>query len=328
MANPYTEVSISNYNANPPADDGSETSDNQITWAKHKTKLSDPIKTAYESTQTNITTAFAKVPFIDKVSVSGAHTQAAGDRGKMYDCTNSPTITLLAAATAGAGFTFGVINTGSGTVTLDGNGAETINGSATLTLAPDTGGMFVCDGSNWVGFYTYDLINLGITASVAEINALDVASISGYDAGVLHYIYSDGPSSTQFDIDANIGATFESVGPTSSGATNIWSVLDSVPLGALAVKLKIFTLLTGSTNTDLYSVSVYARKTGGAASVATETQIVYERFTNYSGSNESTGGVTHVTIPIDASGRFDLAYSTTGTSPSVTCHAYVEGFIV
>lgn len=63
--NPYTEVTITGYNTNPPPDDGSETSDNEITWAKHKTKLSDPLKTAIETTQSNITTAFDSTPNTD-----------------------------------------------------------------------------------------------------------------------------------------------------------------------------------------------------------------------------------------------------------------------
>ena len=59
MANPYTSVSISGYNANPPSDDGTQASQNEVEWAKHKDKLGDPLKTAIESIDTNVTTAFA-----------------------------------------------------------------------------------------------------------------------------------------------------------------------------------------------------------------------------------------------------------------------------
>jgi len=59
MANPYTSVSISNYNASPPVDDGSETTANQVAWDTIKTKLPDPIKTLAESINTNITSAFS-----------------------------------------------------------------------------------------------------------------------------------------------------------------------------------------------------------------------------------------------------------------------------
>lgn len=53
---PYSEVSITGYNSNPPEDDGTQASSNEVSWAKHKTKIGDPLKTAIETTQTNITT--------------------------------------------------------------------------------------------------------------------------------------------------------------------------------------------------------------------------------------------------------------------------------
>ena len=58
--NPYTSQSISNYNASPPPDDGTTTSANQLSWAKHKTKLADPIKTLAENVNSAVSAAFAK----------------------------------------------------------------------------------------------------------------------------------------------------------------------------------------------------------------------------------------------------------------------------
>lgn len=58
MANPYTSVSISGYNANPPSDDGTQASQNEVQWSKHKTKLGDPLKTAIETINTNVSSAF------------------------------------------------------------------------------------------------------------------------------------------------------------------------------------------------------------------------------------------------------------------------------
>lgn len=53
----YTEVTISSYNANPPTDDGSTGASNEITWAGIKTKLGDPINTAFASVNTNVASA-------------------------------------------------------------------------------------------------------------------------------------------------------------------------------------------------------------------------------------------------------------------------------
>ena len=58
MSVTYSTTSITGYNATPPSDDGSQTAANQLEWAKHKTKLGDPIKTAFETSETNTATAF------------------------------------------------------------------------------------------------------------------------------------------------------------------------------------------------------------------------------------------------------------------------------
>ena len=60
MANPFTQSTISNYNSNPPPDDNTTGNNNIVEWDKHKTKLSDPIKTAFESSESNTFSAFAK----------------------------------------------------------------------------------------------------------------------------------------------------------------------------------------------------------------------------------------------------------------------------
>ena len=55
----YSSVTVSNYNQTPPSDDGSQTSANKAKWATIKTKLSDPLKTAIESINTNVASAFS-----------------------------------------------------------------------------------------------------------------------------------------------------------------------------------------------------------------------------------------------------------------------------
>jgi len=58
--NPYTSVSISGYNTNPPPDDGTTGADNQLKWSKHKDKIGDPLKNLAESINSNVLSAFAK----------------------------------------------------------------------------------------------------------------------------------------------------------------------------------------------------------------------------------------------------------------------------
>lgn len=57
----YSTPSISNYNDNPPSDDGSETADNEITWSKIKTELPDPIKDYADAINTAVANAFSSL---------------------------------------------------------------------------------------------------------------------------------------------------------------------------------------------------------------------------------------------------------------------------
>jgi hypothetical protein len=84
------------------------------------------------------------------------YTLLAADDGKLIDADgsgNSPaglTLTLPAAASS-SGFVISVMNTGAtGTVTIDGNGAETIDGETTLDITDQFGAATVrCDGTEW-----------------------------------------------------------------------------------------------------------------------------------------------------------------------------------
>lgn len=84
---------------------------------------------------------------------TGAYTVVSGDNGTIINCTSgSFTVSLTAAATLGAGFNcwiWNTSNTATDVITIDPNGAETIDGVATLTLRRGEGTQIVCDGTNW-----------------------------------------------------------------------------------------------------------------------------------------------------------------------------------
>lgn len=84
-------------------------------------------------------------------SKTAAYTVLATDKGVVLLCNGTFTLTLTAAATLGSKFAFAVINTGTGTITIDPNASELIDGAATKTLVAGQGVVVVCDGT---GFYT------------------------------------------------------------------------------------------------------------------------------------------------------------------------------
>jgi hypothetical protein len=80
----------------------------------------------------------------------------AADFGKLINVDASGanrTVTLPAASAAGAGFKIAIAksDSSSNTVTIDGNAAETVKGSATLVLRNQYDiAALICDGTNWV----------------------------------------------------------------------------------------------------------------------------------------------------------------------------------
>jgi hypothetical protein len=85
---------------------------------------------------------------------TAAYTVVSGDLNAIINCSGATsfTVSLTAAATLGAGFNVWIWNNTTTTamaVTIDPNGAETIDGVATLVLNRGEGTQIVCDGTNW-----------------------------------------------------------------------------------------------------------------------------------------------------------------------------------
>jgi hypothetical protein len=91
---------------------------------------------------------FARRAVVATTTVTGV------DRGYTIDATTGTyDVALTAATTLGDGFVFGVYNSGSGTVTVNPNGAETIRSpagsAATLALSQGQGVLVMCDGAGF-----------------------------------------------------------------------------------------------------------------------------------------------------------------------------------
>ena len=73
------------------------------------------------------------------------------DNANIYT-TGTFNINLLPAATAEDGFQFRVYNEGSGTITIDPNSSETINGASTITIPASCWAFIYCTGTEWFAF--------------------------------------------------------------------------------------------------------------------------------------------------------------------------------
>jgi hypothetical protein len=148
MGSPFTRVEVDGYNNNPPSDDGSQTPENKITWAKVKEKLGDPLKTSIENTNVNLLAAFGIVA--GGVSEQDSdYTIIADDQGKLVAMTAGDEVTLPLAADVGSPFPISILNLTGGDLTLSASGLNKIDGESFLTIPDKMGVAIDTNGQNW-----------------------------------------------------------------------------------------------------------------------------------------------------------------------------------
>lgn len=138
MGTKYSSVSVASYNANPPSDDGSTTESNKVKWSTHKSKLTDPIKTALESINTALVTALDS----SARAVTASDTAASSDHDKTIQVTSaSVVITLSDAATMAAGYKVTIANQSTGNISValatSSNTIDTVTNAAPVLSAKE-----------------------------------------------------------------------------------------------------------------------------------------------------------------------------------------------
>lgn len=133
---------------------------------------------------------------------------AAADIGTFFVCTSTFTQTLTAAATLGAKWFVDLRNDGTGIITLDPNGAETIDGLATIKMYPGESFRLICDGANF--------------KTVGRQKTVIISSQTASSSATLDF--ETGHDDTEFDY---IEYTLQDVLPATDGAVLWCRVKDS-----------------------------------------------------------------------------------------------------
>ncbi|MGO7337311.1 hypothetical protein [Rhizobium leguminosarum] len=142
---------------------------------------------------------------------SGDYTALASDDNAVHRFTADATVTLTAAATLGANWHYVVIADG-GDVTIDPNGAETIDGAATLVIKNGYSVEIICSGA---AFFTNKLF-----ARIAS--KADSAAVGDFVVGLILSNNSGSPN-THIDFNAGSarsGASFVSTPSSITKRTN------------------------------------------------------------------------------------------------------------
>lgn len=123
------------------------------------------------------------------------------------DCTSGTFTVNLISAAGIAGFQQIIRNSGTGIITLDPNGAETIDGSSTITLGAGASAMIESNGTNWV---TFGLPSTNVRTSRLELGVSSTTTITtgakgrktvGYAGTIVAWrLVADSSTTTVIDI--------------------------------------------------------------------------------------------------------------------------------
>lgn len=191
MGSLYSGTSVSGYNSNPPPDDGSTGSLNQLQWNRDiKGKIGDPLNTFAASASSALVSSFNKTLSGGSVVKTAVNYGAsAADQGRNIVATASGiTVTTPDATSVLSPFVWAINNQSSGNITVAGFSSQNIDGSNTARLGANRGIILWTDGSNWFSSglvmgnlpttnppFGFDSpINLQLNATVAS-NILTVA---------------------------------------------------------------------------------------------------------------------------------------------------------
>lgn len=182
-----------------------------------------------------------------------------------------------------------------GALTITNGSSLLLPGGANVTTVADDSAVFLGEASGVVRCLRYSRKALAVSGYVSYGNA---------------YINTDRSHATAFDIDAVVTeGTFESLGPTGSGATNIWTAMNDIPTGATVAFISAHETAGLAAADSEASVDLFVRGVGSAVA-AGEQNRVCEIGANADSTVRHTDGF--IPCPLDSSRVFEITWSASG----------------
>lgn len=135
-------------------------------------------------------------------------------------------------------------------------------------------------------------------------------------------------SDTTFDVEGVTLSTWESIGPTASGADHIWTALDTVPTDVDWIKIRLVFDVSESAGTPNNSIDaiVYIRKTGSAQATGTDNRVLSAGTLVNANGRAKVQQVSEITISTDSAVRFDLWWVSSYPLGSSTAFIVLVGY--
>jgi hypothetical protein len=121
-------------------------------------------------------------------------------------------------------------------------------------------------------------------------------------------------------------STWQSVGPSGSGAYRTWTALDAVPSNADWIEVRVAISNESGPSGSYLICNVHARATGSSQSASSYNRIgTAAALSSSSGGARVMGTACHK-IPVDASGRFDVNWDSNFTATNIYLYLVGWGF--
>ena len=159
--------------------------------------------------------------------------------------------------------------------------------------------------------------------SVVDGKQDNPSAVAGYVSANAVFTRDAGSSSTGFDIDSNLTvSTYESIGPTGSGADFIWSELDILPSDVKFIDLRV-KCVAGDGSNIAADANAEFRPTGSTDTIDLPTASS-NITTNSTSALSSITTYTYLRVAVGTNRSIDSKWSSSGSTTNI--NMYLSGF--
>jgi len=168
-------------------------------------------------------------------------------------------------------------------------------------------------------------VNDKLAVTPKTLASYNPIAITDYFGGIKVFINDEVGNATLISLQVIALNAWATIGPT--GSTNVWAILDALPLTAKALIVRVVTSPGGSTSGQNYDHRQYARPVGSSAAILNSNMINAALFTNTSGAAEVGRGSSLALIPVNSANEFQAYHHASGTGVTGGSNLALVGWI-